>query len=97
MPDRVIVIHRVDDFERWKRHFDAAADLRRDGGETSYEVLRVDGDPDVVVHQATWTSLAAARRFFESPEVVEIRRAAGVESPTFLYLRELSERRSSRS
>lgn len=86
MTDRVIVIHRVDDFDWWKQHFDAAAELRRDGGETSYEVLRADGERNVVVHQATWTSLDAAREFFESPEVVEIRRAAGVQAPTFLYL-----------
>ncbi|TKB84546.1 MAG: antibiotic biosynthesis monooxygenase, partial [Nitrospira sp.] len=30
-----------------------------------------------------------ARRFFESPELVELRRAAGVKAPDFLYLEEI--------
>ena len=32
---------------------------------------------------------AKAKAFFESPELVEIRRQAGVESPEFLYLHQL--------
>lgn len=34
-------------------------------------------------------SLENARRFFESPEVVEIRKQAGVKAPEFLYLEEI--------
>jgi hypothetical protein len=30
-----------------------------------------------------------ARRFFESPELVEIRQKAGVKSPEFIYLQAL--------
>jgi hypothetical protein len=33
--------------------------------------------------------LENARRFFESPELVELRRAAGVKAPDFLYLEEI--------
>ncbi len=87
MTDRVVIIHKVDDYRRWKRHFDAAAHLRKAGGETQFEVLRSVDDPDVVVHIASWSSIADARAFFESTEVQEIRRVAGVESPTFLYLK----------
>ena len=37
-------------------------------------MYRSADDPNVVVHSATWSSLGAARSFFESPEVAAIRR-----------------------
>jgi len=41
------------------------------------------------VHFSEWSSLDEARRFFESPELVEIRKQAGVKAPDFLYLYEI--------
>ncbi|HSG55846.1 MAG TPA: antibiotic biosynthesis monooxygenase [Paracoccaceae bacterium] len=66
--------------------FDAAAGIRRAAGELSYDLLRFDGDADKVVHFSEWTSLDAARGFFQSAEVAEIRRRAGVHEPEFCYL-----------
>jgi heme-degrading monooxygenase HmoA len=83
---RVVVIHRVADVDRWRAAFDAAADLRAAGGELDFEVLHADDDPHLIVHLARWTTVAEARAFFESPEVVAIRKRAGAEPPTFLYL-----------
>lgn len=86
MTSRVIVVHKVADYDEWKQHFDAAGCLRKAAGERSFEVLRAAEEPNLVVHAAEWNSLPAAKAFFESEEVEEIRRAAGVETPTFLYL-----------
>jgi heme-degrading monooxygenase HmoA len=83
---RVVVIHRVADVDRWRAAFDAAAELRAAGGELDFEVLHADDDPHLIVHLARWTTIAEARAFFESPEVVAIRKRAGAEPPTFLYL-----------
>jgi hypothetical protein len=44
-----------------------------------------------VVHISRWESIARAKAFFESPELVEIRRQAGVESPEFLYRHQQEE------
>lgn len=85
----VLIIHAVRDDEAWKTVFDAAATLRRDAGERSFQMLREASDPNKVVHLSRWESIARAKAFFESPELVEIRRQAGVESPEFLYLHEL--------
>jgi hypothetical protein len=41
------------------------------------------------VHFSAWTSIAAAKAFFESPRLVEIRRQAGVKAPEFIYLDQL--------
>lgn len=85
----VLIIHEVADYLAWKKVFDSAAGIRRDAGERSYQVLKYHNDPNKIVHFSQWTSIDAARRFFESPELVKIRAEAGVKSPEFIYLDQL--------
>ena len=85
----VLIIHEVEDYVAWKVIFDEAADMRKRAGEVSFQVLSFEADPNRVVHFSRWRSLDQARRFFESAEVTEIRRKAGVGAPEFLYLNEL--------
>ena len=85
----VLIIHEVADYAAWKRVFDAAAGLRRAAGERSYQVLRYEHEANRIVHFSAWTSLAEARRFFESPRLVQIREEAGVKAPDFIYLEQL--------
>ena len=82
----VLIIHEVADYNVWKKVFDAAAGLRKEAGERIYQVLRYENDPDKIVHFSAWTSIVAAKAFFESPRLVEIRREAGVKAPEFIYL-----------
>lgn len=84
----VLIIHEVEDYPAWKVAFDAAAGLRKAAGEISYQVLAYEGDANRIVHFSRWSGLAEARRFFESAEVAEIRRKAGVKTPEFIYLDE---------
>lgn len=85
----VLIIHEVADYAAWKLVFDGAAGIRREAGERSYQVLRYEGDGNRIVHFSRWTSLEAARAFFESPRLVRIREEAGVKAPEFRYLEEL--------
>jgi heme-degrading monooxygenase HmoA len=85
----VLIIHEVEDYEAWKKIFDEAADIRKEAGERTYQVLKYESDANKVVHFSSWTSLEDARRFFESPQLVEIRNKAGVKSPDFIYLEQL--------
>lgn len=85
----VVITHAVADYDAWKREFDAAANIRFAAGERSYQVLRDEHDSNLVVHFSRWTSLQAARAFFESPEVAAIRERAGVHAPGFVYLEQL--------
>lgn len=87
--EHVLIIHEVDDYDAWKKVFDGAAGIRKAAGERSYQVLRYQGEPRRIVHFSAWTSIAAARAFFESPRLVKIRQDAGVKSPEFIYLQEL--------
>ena len=85
----VLIIHEVEAYPAWKAVFDGAADLRKRAGEISYQLLRYDQDANSIVHFSAWSSLENARRFLESLELVELRRAAGVKAPDFLYLEEI--------
>ncbi len=85
----VLIIHEVADYKVWKDIFNAAAGIRRAAGEISYQLLKYERDSNNVVHFSRWSSLDNARKFFESQELVEIRRQAGVKAPEFIYLEEL--------
>ena len=85
----VLIIHEVESYRAWKAIFDGAVQIRKEAGEVSYQLLRYDSDANNVVHFSQWSSLAAARAFFESPRLVEIRNQAGVKAPEFIYLEEL--------
>jgi quinol monooxygenase YgiN len=85
----VLIIHEVADYPAWKKVFDEAADIRREAGERSYQVLKYENDPNKIVHFSVWTAIADAKRFFESPKLVKIRAEAGVKSPDFIYLEQL--------
>jgi len=85
----VLIIHEVESYPAWKVIFDQAAKIRRDAGEISYQLLRHDTDRNNIVHFSVWSSLANARLFFESPELVKIRKEAGVKAPDFIYLEEI--------
>lgn len=85
----VLIIHDVESYPAWKVVFDRAAERRKRAGEISYQLLRYDTDANAIVHFSAWSSLENARRFFESPELVELRKAAGVKAPNFLYLQEI--------
>jgi len=82
----VLIIHEVADYPAWKKVFDGAAGIRKDAGERSYQLLRYPDDPNRIVHFSAWTSIADARNFFESPNLVRIRAEAGVKAPEFIYL-----------
>jgi quinol monooxygenase YgiN len=85
----VLIIHEVEDYLAWKQVFDKAATIRKEAGERSYQVLKYENSPNKIVHFSAWTSIAAAKRFFESPKLVKIRAEAGVKSPNFIYLEQL--------
>jgi quinol monooxygenase YgiN len=85
----VLIIHEVEAYPAWKAVFDKAAGIRKAAGELSYQLLRYDTDANRIVHFSNWSSLASARRFFESPELVKIREEAGVKAPEFLYIEEI--------
>ncbi len=88
-----LIIHEVEAYPAWKRIFDQAAGIGKQAEEIQYQLLRHETDANRIVHFSEWSSLAKARRFFESPELVEIRCNAGVNTPEFHYLNEIEQGR----
>lgn len=87
----VLIIHDLEAYPAWKTIFDDAAGMRKQAGEISYQLLRHETDANRIVHFSEWVSLDNARRFFESPELIEIRRKAGVTAPEFHYLNRIEQ------
>jgi quinol monooxygenase YgiN len=85
----VLIIHEVENYNDWKKIFDNTSVIRKEAGEISYQVLKYEKEPTKIVHFSVWSSLENAKQFFESPKLVEIRKAAGVKSPEFIYLEQL--------
>ena len=85
----VLIIHEVENYPAWKAIFDEAISIRKDAGEISYQLLKYDRDPNSIVYLSRWSSLENTRTFFESLELVEIRREAGIKEPKFIYLEAL--------
>ena len=89
--EHVLIIHEVEDYEAWKKIFDDAAFIRKNAGELSYQVLKSDTNANKIVHFSKWSSISNAKTFFESAQLVEIRKQAGVKAPEFIYLELLEE------
>ena len=87
----VLIIHEVEDYTAWKAIFDGAAQIRKEAGEVSYQLLRFEADANKIVHFSLWNSLQNAKAFFESDRLVEIRKQAGVKAPTFDYLNQIED------
>jgi quinol monooxygenase YgiN len=85
----VLIIHEVASYPAWKQVFDAAASIRQAAGERSWQLLRYANEPQKIVHFSVWTSIAAAKTFFESPALVQLRKDAGVHAPEFIYLEQI--------
>jgi quinol monooxygenase YgiN len=85
----VLIIHEVEDYSAWKAIFDNAAQIRKEAGEIRYQLLKFEDDANNIVHLSLWSSLQNARNFFESEQLVEIRKEAGVKAPRFIYLDEI--------
>lgn len=86
---QVLIIHEVEDYKSWKKIFDDAAALRKQAGEIYYQVLKYEDNPNKIIHFSAWKSIADAKLFFESPQLIQIRIDAGVKSPEFIYLEQL--------
>ena len=85
----VLIIHEVEDYAAWKKIFDEASIIRKEAGEIAYQVLKYENEANKIVHFSSWSSLENAKKFFESPKLVQIRVEAGVKSPDFIYLEQL--------
>lgn len=74
------VLHRVADYDRWRRVYDSVSDLQRDGGVTGDEVYRATDDPNHVLVLHRFTSPERAREFFQNSDLRQAMEEGGVDA-----------------
>lgn len=90
----IIVKHRVENWETWKRAFDGHEAERRKYGWLGHTVQRGSDDPNTIVIIGSVQDLARAREFAASPELKSVMMKAGVLGPPDIqYLEEAEARR----
>ena len=86
----IIVRHKIEDWNKWKKAVDDALAFRKAGGEVSFRAFRAVDDPNHITVLCEWKSLAQAKEFTQSKELRErMERAGVIGQPEFLYLEEV--------
>ncbi len=87
---RVIVRHKVRDFDAWKPIFYADAKRQRDAGFTRWYLTRNKHDKNELVIIFECEDLDRAKAIFSDPSLAELMKKAGVvDQPTMLFLEEV--------
>ncbi len=86
----VMVLHHVEDYDRWKPVFDGDSVTRKDRGSKGAFILRNNDDPNHLVVLTEWENLENAKNFVESEELKNTMVKAGVIGrPAVFYLEEI--------
>jgi quinol monooxygenase YgiN len=86
---KLLVHHKVKDYQAWRKVFDELTNTRTRFGSTGYEVYRSPNDPNEITILTYWRDLNQARAYSQSPELKEGMQNAGVISqPDVMFLEE---------
>ena len=78
MVTSIHVAFQVDDYEQWKRSFDAHLNARKAAGELSYKVYRDVESPNTVTVLTEQEDPAKLKAFLESPDLAKAMEEAGI-------------------
>ena len=85
--DRVVIKHKVKDFDVWKKVYDDHKQARMDAGLTDRSVSHTVGDNHRVSLVFAFSDMAKAKAFMNSKDLADKMKAGGVEGPptSFMY------------
>jgi hypothetical protein len=75
-----LVLHRVGDFDAWRGVYDSLAPVQAAGGVTEGVCSPMAGHPDNVLVIHHFDSVATARGFVTSPDLLDATERAGVKA-----------------
>ena len=85
----VFIRHKVKNYAKWKKTFDAFVQTRRAGGERTYSIGHLPGKPNNLCLIFQWDSAANAAKFLKSKELRAAMKDAGVtEKPDVFIIEE---------
>jgi uncharacterized protein (DUF1330 family) len=73
-----LVLHRVEDYDAWRRVYDSVSDLQKAGGVTAESVHRMVDDPNNVLVIHEFDTVDHARSFFADPALRDAMQRGGV-------------------
>jgi hypothetical protein len=85
----LLVHHRVQNFDRWKPHYDAHLPARQQAGVNEVRLLRGADDPNDVTLLFEASDLAKAQAFVASEDLRDVMTKAGViGAPELTFLKD---------
>jgi len=90
---KVIVQHRVADYDRWYPVFTEHEDVRRQHGATGHSISREVADRSSVVIVNEFASLEGARAFSQDPSLPAAMERGGVVGPPQVWIVDEAESR----
>jgi len=89
---QILVRHRVNDYETWKKAFDEFVDIRKAGGEKAFKIWHSDGDANNLYIYFEWDTPENAKAFMNSPKLKEAMQKGGVaEAPDISFVTQVAE------
>jgi heme-degrading monooxygenase HmoA len=86
----VLVIHEVEDYNKWKPVYDEDGTVRKAKGSKGAFVFHTADDPNHVIVLTNWENLESAKNFAEADELRKTMQKAGVKGqPQVYYLEEI--------
>ena len=82
---KMLVHHKVKDFNAWKAVYDSVYDLRKANGELTDQIFREENDPNSLTIIFDWDSFENARKYAGSPELKAAMEKAGVMGPPEIH------------
>ena len=90
MVTHVHVGFKVENYEQWKKEYDASIEQRKATGEISFQVFRNVDDPNTVTVLSVQESAEQVQAFMDSPDLKARMEAAGItEMGQMLILEEM--------
>lgn len=74
----VLIIHKIEDYDKWRPVFDEHMESRRDSGSKEAHVFRSADNPDEIVILYKWDNLDNAKKFFASSDLKAKMESAGL-------------------
>ena len=90
---KVIVQHKVADYDRWLPVFEEHEAIRRQHGATGHTITRVASDPNTLVIVNDFATLDGALGFAQDPSLPEAMARGGVEGHPQVWIANEAETR----
>ena len=82
------VAFEVEDYDAWKKGYDASRDVRKASGEVSYRIYHNVDDPGTVTVLSVQKSAENVQNLMDSPDMKQRMQAAGITKMGQMFLLE---------